>query len=137
MAEWILYKMVTPHQTTTLTKWMFIQKLFFKSSLLLNGQCSIQVRPLTLQRRPLPSLMYLSFFLGANGPALLQTEKGRFYKEWPMVVEPYNNLILIMKYFLGSPHGMTLVTLTSNTKNKFLGQRGHPAHSKHFKIKTQ
>ena len=29
----------------TLPKWIFFQKLFFKSSLLLNGLCSIQVRP--------------------------------------------------------------------------------------------
>ena len=31
------------HQTTTLSKWMFFQKLFFKSSLLLKVLCSIQV----------------------------------------------------------------------------------------------
>ena len=26
-----------PYQTTTLSKWMFFQKIFFKTSLLLNG----------------------------------------------------------------------------------------------------
>ena len=35
----------TPYQTTTLPKWMFFQKLFFKSSMLLNGQFGIQVYP--------------------------------------------------------------------------------------------
>ena len=35
----------TPYQTTTLQKWMFFQKLYFRSSLLLNGQCGIQVGP--------------------------------------------------------------------------------------------
>ena len=33
----------TPYQTTTLPKWMFSQKLLFKSSLLLNSKCCIQV----------------------------------------------------------------------------------------------
>ena len=33
----------TPHQTTT-PKWMFSKKFFFKSSLLLNGQCGIQAQ---------------------------------------------------------------------------------------------
>ena len=37
----------TPHPTTTLPKRMFIQKLVFKSSLPLNGQCGIQVCPPT------------------------------------------------------------------------------------------
>ena len=37
----------TPYQTTTLTKLMFSQKPLFKSSLLLNCQCGIQVRALT------------------------------------------------------------------------------------------
>ena len=37
----------TPFQTTTLPKWMFSQKLLSKSSLLQNGQCGIQVIPLT------------------------------------------------------------------------------------------
>ena len=48
MAEWILKKngWFTPHQTTTLPKRMFFQKLFFKSSLRLNGWCGgIQVHP--------------------------------------------------------------------------------------------
>ena len=35
----------TPYQTTTLPKWMFKQKLLFKSSLLLNCWCGIQVCP--------------------------------------------------------------------------------------------
>ena len=32
------------YQTTTLSKWMFSQKLLLKSSLLLNGKCSLQVQ---------------------------------------------------------------------------------------------
>ena len=36
----------TLHDTTILSKWFISQKLFFKSSLLLNGSCSLQVRPL-------------------------------------------------------------------------------------------
>ena len=36
----------TPHQTSTLTKWLFSQKRFFKSTLLLNGQRCIQECPL-------------------------------------------------------------------------------------------
>ena len=39
--------LVTLHPTTTLPKWMFFQKLFLESSLLLNGLCGIQVRPPT------------------------------------------------------------------------------------------
>ena len=35
----------TPYQTTTLPKWMFSHKLLFKTSLLLIGQCAIQVSP--------------------------------------------------------------------------------------------
>ena len=35
--------LLTPNQTSSLPKWMFCQK--FKSSLLLIGQCSIQVHP--------------------------------------------------------------------------------------------
>ena len=50
--------MLTPYQTTTLPKWMFSPKLFFKSSLLLTGQCSIQERTPNQQRRPLLSLLY-------------------------------------------------------------------------------
>ena len=34
----------TPYPTTTLPKWMFAQKLLFKSCLLLNGYCGIQVQ---------------------------------------------------------------------------------------------
>ena len=34
----------TQYQTTTLSKWMFSQKLLLKSSLLLNGKCSLQVQ---------------------------------------------------------------------------------------------
>ena len=36
---------LTIYQTTTPPKWMFSQKLLFKSSLLQNGKCGIQVRP--------------------------------------------------------------------------------------------
>ena len=35
----------TLHRTTTLPKWMFFQKLFFKSSLMLISQCGIHFRP--------------------------------------------------------------------------------------------
>ena len=35
----------TPHQTTTLPKRLLFRNLFFNSTLLLNGWCSIQVRP--------------------------------------------------------------------------------------------
>ena len=35
----------SPFQTTTLPKWMFCQQILFKTFLLLNGQCGIQVRP--------------------------------------------------------------------------------------------
>ena len=53
----------TPYQTTTLPKWMFTQKLLFKSSLLLVRHSSI-VCPPNQQRRPLPSVPFLSFFYG-------------------------------------------------------------------------
>ena len=36
---------LTPYQTPTHPKWMFSQKLLFKSSFLLNGYCGIQVCP--------------------------------------------------------------------------------------------
>ena len=42
--KWIII-WFTPNQTLTLPIWMFFQELFFKSSLLVNGQCGIQVRP--------------------------------------------------------------------------------------------
>ena len=42
--KWMIFQF-TPYQTTTLPKWMFFLQLFFKSSLLLNGQCGIQVLP--------------------------------------------------------------------------------------------
>ena len=42
--KWMIIRF-TPYQTTTLPKWMFSQKLLFKSSFLLNSQCRIQVRP--------------------------------------------------------------------------------------------
>ena len=42
--KWMIFPF-TPHQTTTLPKWIVFKKLLFKSSLLLNGQCCIQVRP--------------------------------------------------------------------------------------------
>ena len=41
--KWIIW--FKPHQTTILPKWMFFINIFFNSSLLLNGQCGIQVRP--------------------------------------------------------------------------------------------
>ena len=44
LEKWIIIQF-TPYQPTTLPKGMFSQKLLFKSSLLLNGQCGIQVRP--------------------------------------------------------------------------------------------
>ena len=44
--KWMIFQF-TPYQTTTLPKWMFFLKLFFKSSVLLNGQCGIQVHPQT------------------------------------------------------------------------------------------
>ena len=34
--KWMIFQF-TPHQTTTLPKWIFFQKIFFKSSFLLNG----------------------------------------------------------------------------------------------------
>ena len=42
--KWIII-WLTPHQINTQRKWMFFQKPFFKSSLLLNGQCDIQELP--------------------------------------------------------------------------------------------
>ena len=42
LKKWMIIRF-TPHQTTTLPKWMFSQKPFFKSTLLLNGYCGIQV----------------------------------------------------------------------------------------------
>ena len=48
----------TPHQITTLTKRMFLQKPFFKSSLLLHKWLVRHSSPSPKQqRRPLPSLM--------------------------------------------------------------------------------
>ena len=44
MEKWIIFQF-TPHQIITLPKWMLFQKPFFKSSLQLNGHCSIQTRP--------------------------------------------------------------------------------------------
>ena len=38
----------TPHQTNTLPKWMFIQKLFFKSSLLINSSAAFKYVPQTI-----------------------------------------------------------------------------------------
>ena len=43
LKKWMIIQF-TPYQTITLTKWMFFQNFLFKSSLLLNGQCCIQVR---------------------------------------------------------------------------------------------
>ena len=55
----------TSYQTTTLPKWMFSQKLLFKSSLLLNSKCGIQVYIPKQKRWPFPSLLSLSFFYDA------------------------------------------------------------------------
>ena len=64
--KWIFIRF-TRYQNTPLPKWMFSQKLYFKSSLLLNGQCGIQVHlSPKQQRRPLPSLLYLSLFWSAG-----------------------------------------------------------------------
>ena len=41
MDNFIMFK---PHQSTTLQIWIISKKLYFKSSLLLNGLCGIQVR---------------------------------------------------------------------------------------------
>ena len=46
LEKWIIIRF-TPLQTTTLPKWMFSQRLLFKSSLLLNGLRGIQVGPQT------------------------------------------------------------------------------------------
>ena len=48
---------------TTLQKWMFSQKLFFKSSLPLNSSCGIQVASPKQQWRPLHSLLSYSYSL--------------------------------------------------------------------------
>ena len=65
----------TPYQTSTLPKWMFPQKLLFKSSLLLNGKCSIQVRPPT-NSGDLCLLFYLIllYFYGLKAKA---TDRGK------------------------------------------------------------
>ena len=42
--KWMIIRL-TLYQTTTLPKWMVSKKLFFKSSLLLNGLSGIQFRP--------------------------------------------------------------------------------------------
>ena len=44
LKKWMIIRF-TPRQTITLSRWMSFHKLFFISSLLLNGQCSIQVHP--------------------------------------------------------------------------------------------
>ena len=50
-----------PQQTTTLPKWMFSQKVFFNSPLLLTGVQHSSTSP-KQQRRSVPSLQHKSFF---------------------------------------------------------------------------
>ena len=45
-----------------MSKWMFSKNFLFKSSLLLNSKCIIQVRPLNNSDDLLPSIPSLSFF---------------------------------------------------------------------------
>ena len=52
----------SPHQTTTLPKWMFSQKNFFKSSLPLNGWCGIQVFRPIYKRRPLRLCLHFCIY---------------------------------------------------------------------------
>ena len=42
LKKWMIIRF-TPYKTTPPLKWMFTQKLVFKSSLLLNAECVIQV----------------------------------------------------------------------------------------------
>ena len=59
----------TLHQTLNLPKWMFFQKPFFKSSLLLNGQRNIHSP--RQQRRTLPSLLS-DYFSMRKSPLCIQ-----------------------------------------------------------------
>ena len=61
---WIISRF-TPHHKTTLPKWLFSQKLFFKSTLLLNV---VSVACKYIPQRPLLSLLCLTFFFA--GPHL-------------------------------------------------------------------
>ena len=64
--KWMIIRF-TPYQTTTLPKWMLSQKRLFKSSLLLNGNCGIQVRPpITNEDLCLLFCFYPSSMFGAD-----------------------------------------------------------------------
>ena len=64
LKKWIISRF-TPHHTTTLPKGLFSQKLFFKSTLLLNV---VSVACKYIPQRPLLSLLCLTFFFA--GPHL-------------------------------------------------------------------
>ena len=53
LKKWMIIQF-TPHQTTTLPKWMFCEKCFFKSSLLVRHKSTSPKK----WRRPLHSLLY-------------------------------------------------------------------------------
>ena len=56
LAEWMIIRF-TPYQTTTQSKWMFFRNILFKSCLMLNGWCGIQVYV------PQPTTMTFGFCL--------------------------------------------------------------------------
>ena len=95
LEKWMILRL-TPHQATTLPKWISFQKLLFLSSLPLNGWCGIQVHTSpNQQRRPLPflptdscSMLWKYFRLNATVPMfsvitwMFETEKkGHWYLE--------------------------------------------------------
>ena len=94
--KWMIIRF-TPYQTTSLPKWMFSPKnvLPFKSSLLLNGKCGIQVRP-PKKQWPLPSLLSLSFFYGSR--AVFCIEWLQYFEE--LWISKFNSKIVLLADFL-------------------------------------
>ena len=59
--KWMIIRF-TPHQTTTLPKWMLSQMFFSYHSCCKMISATFKYVPLPAERRPLPSLLYLSLF---------------------------------------------------------------------------
>ena len=115
--KWMILRF-KPHQITSLPKRMFFKKLFFKPSSLLNGYCSIQVRPPNSSNANDPCLLFcLLFFICVTYGLLwmIRTDKSAMIgvtrvRVWPAAMETPDQ---------STPRDFPLTQLRRLTRNRY------------------
>ena len=144
LKNWLIIHF-TPYeyQTTTLQKWMFSQNILFRSSLLLNGLCGIQVPTSTKeQQRPLPSPLSLLFFYAPSAhfchikysipQILVYKTRSKFNRQIiiQLLVRNRCSIILLAVQNLSEPNNYTCPTISAGIgpiSHIWGGEEGGPA----------